>query len=162
MCRSESQLDTRLHWLLWHVFLQQSFCVCSRTRRPRAWCYPGITLGAVFHSVLSRRHSCVNQSCSSMNERMNEWMHFNCESCFCFQTSAGWVHHWGVQTACALLRLHHQPLQVCVCVCAQRRTKMKWGPQAKLIDEALLKYYFVNISLLPRYIFIHTKSSQNT
>ncbi len=37
---------------------------------------------------------------------------------------------------------------------------MKWGPQAKLIDEALLKY-FVNISLLPRYIFIHTKSSQN-
>ncbi len=36
---------------------------------------------------------------------------------------------------------------------------MKWGPQAKLIDEALLKYYFVNISLLPRYIFIqHTKS----
>ncbi len=45
----------------------------------------------------------------------------------------------------------------------QRRTKMKWGPQAKLIDEALLKYYFVNISLLPRYIFIrHTKSSQNT
>ncbi len=36
----------------------------------------------------------------------------------------------------------------------QRRTKMKWGPQAKLIDEALLKYYFVNISLLPRYIFI--------
>ncbi len=37
-------------------------------------------------------------------------------------------------------------------------TKMKWGPQAKLIDEALLKYYFVNISLLPRYIFIqHTK-----
>ncbi len=29
---------------------------------------------------------------------------------------------------------------------------MKWGPQAKLIDEALLKYYFVNISLLPRYI----------
>ncbi len=44
----------------------------------------------------------------------------------------------------------------------QRRTKMKWGPQAKLIDEALLKYYFVNISLLPRYIFIqHTKSSQN-
>ncbi len=45
----------------------------------------------------------------------------------------------------------------------QRQTKMKWGPQAKLIDEALLKYYFVNISLLPRYIFIqHTKSSQNT
>ncbi len=40
---------------------------------------------------------------------------------------------------------------------------MKWGPQAKLIDEALLKYYFVNIYLLPRYIFIqHTKSSQNT
>ncbi len=40
---------------------------------------------------------------------------------------------------------------------------MNWGPQAKLIDEALLKYYFVNISLLPRYIFIqHTKSSQNT
>ncbi len=38
---------------------------------------------------------------------------------------------------------------------------MNWGPQAKLIDEALLKYYFVNISLLPRYIFIqHTKSSQ--
>ncbi len=26
---------------------------------------------------------------------------------------------------------------------------MKWGPQAKLIDEALLKYYFVNI-----YIYI--------
>ncbi len=25
------------------------------------------------------------------------------------------------------------------------------GPQAKLIDKALLKYYFVNISLLPRY-----------
>ncbi len=45
----------------------------------------------------------------------------------------------------------------------QRRSKMKWGPQAKLIDEALLKYYFVNISLLPRYIFIqHIKSSQNT
>ncbi len=40
---------------------------------------------------------------------------------------------------------------------------MKWGPQAKLIDEALLKDYFDNISLLPRYIFIqHTKSSQNT
>ncbi len=40
---------------------------------------------------------------------------------------------------------------------------MKWGPQAKLIDEALLKVYFVNISLLPRYIFIqHSKSSQNT
>ncbi len=36
----------------------------------------------------------------------------------------------------------------------QRRTKMKWEPQAKIIDEALLKYYFVNISLLPRYIFI--------
>ncbi len=36
---------------------------------------------------------------------------------------------------------------------------MKWGPQAKLIDEALLKYYFVNISLLSRYICIqHTKS----
>ncbi len=33
----------------------------------------------------------------------------------------------------------------------------------KIIDKALLKYYFVNISLLPRYIFIqHTKSSQNT
>ncbi len=31
---------------------------------------------------------------------------------------------------------------------------MKWGPQAKLIDEALLKYYFVNIYFLPRYIFI--------
>ncbi len=46
---------------------------------------------------------------------------------------------------------------------AQRRTKMNWGPQAKLIDETLLKYYFVYISLLPRYIFIqHTKSSQNT
>ncbi len=46
---------------------------------------------------------------------------------------------------------------------AQRRTKMKWVPLAKLIDEALLKYYFVNISLLPRDIFIqHTKSSQNT
>ncbi len=45
----------------------------------------------------------------------------------------------------------------------QRRTKMKWGLQAKLIDEALLKYYFVNISLLPRYICIqHIKSSQNT
>ncbi len=29
--------------------------------------------------------------------------------------------------------------------CDQRRTKMKWGPQAKLIDEASLKYYFVNI-----------------
>ncbi len=40
---------------------------------------------------------------------------------------------------------------------------MKWGPQAKLIDEALLKDDFVNISLLPRYIFIqHTKISQNT
>ncbi len=25
---------------------------------------------------------------------------------------------------------------------------MKWGPQAKLIDEALVKYYFVNIYLL--------------
>ncbi len=40
---------------------------------------------------------------------------------------------------------------------------MKWGPQAKLIDEALLKVYFVNISLLPRYIFIqHSRSTQNT
>ncbi len=28
---------------------------------------------------------------------------------------------------------------------------MKWGPQAKLIDEVLLEDYFVNISLLPRY-----------
>ncbi len=46
---------------------------------------------------------------------------------------------------------------------SQRRTKMKWGPQEKFIDEALLKYYCVNIDLLPRYIFIqHTKSSQNT
>ncbi len=35
------------------------------------------------------------------------------------------------------------------------------GAPGKIIDEALLKYYFVNISLLPRYIFIqHTKSSQ--
>jgi len=30
---------------------------------------------------------------------------------------------------------------------------MKWGPQAKLIDEALLKDDFVNISLLPRYMY---------
>ncbi len=37
----------------------------------------------------------------------------------------------------------------------QGRTKMKWGPQAKLIDEALLKYDFVNISLLPIYIYLY-------
>ncbi len=30
---------------------------------------------------------------------------------------------------------------------------MKWGPQEKLKDEALLKYYFVDIYLLPIYIF---------
>ncbi len=32
---------------------------------------------------------------------------------------------------------------------------MKWGPQAKLIDEALLKYYFVNIYFLPIYIYLY-------
>ncbi len=39
---------------------------------------------------------------------------------------------------------------------------MKWGPQAKLIDEALLKYYFVNIDFLPRYILYNIQKVVKT
>lgn len=41
-----------------------------------------------------------------------EWVHLKCKMCLCVQTSVGGASHRRVQRARAVLRLHHQPLQV--------------------------------------------------
>ncbi len=94
---------------------------------------------------------CV-RNCVLMSPLMTEMCHVIC-TIWCL-----WLNVYACMYVCIYVCMYS--FKFCYS-CKQRRTKMKWGPQAKLIDEALLKDYFVIISLLPRYICIqHTKSTK--